>query len=270
MVIGLSATQWYFYLKGSIPFPSVMSHFSFHIYEFFWRIFYILLPSFLSFLMLGAYFKEVSFYFICIKADLSFIILSHPFEGFLSFLSFSSFLSIFLIFLPLLILHLYIYFRPIRLIYRTKRGELLGMTFMAFLPIISFYLALILLPSAIKILISPLFGKNTMNSLFIFWVPQIKGIINLLILLSFFIFIYLLIPIILISLQILFGNPHSQFFYKEMGKWRPMTIIIIMTGISIITPPDLITLLITGLPLILLLELTFFISLIVFKYFSFN
>lgn len=245
-----------------------MSHLSFHLSELLWRLFYILIASFISFFLFGNYFKEVIYYLICLKADISYIIITNPLDGVFSFLSLTSFLSIFGIFIPQLILHLYLYIRP-SLIFRntkSKGEEWIWIIFLTLIPIFSFYIALIILPYAIKILLSPIFGNKDFNIFFIYWVPQIKGIISLLITLSISTFIYILIPIILIYYQIKIGNPRGKSLYISIVKWRPLTILITFLGLAIVTPPDLITLLITAIPFILLLEISFLLTLIVLKY----
>lgn len=245
-----------------------MSNITFHLSELFWRIFYPLLFSFFSFFLFGFYFKEIIYFIVCNKAQISFLILTNPLEGIYSYLSLATFLAIILIGLPILIINLYLYIRP-SLIFNSSSSyfnEFLVIFLFISLPLISVLLSLKILPYAINILISPIFGNKEFNIMFIYWVPQISSIISLFITLTISSLIYILIPIFIIFIQIKLGNPRKKAIWKAIIKYRQITIWIILTFIAIITPPDLITLIITGIPIILILEISFYMTLIVLKY----
>lgn len=266
MVIGLSATQWYLYLKGSIPFPSVMSHFSFHLYELIWRIiWYPLLFSSISLIILGTNFKVVLFYLLS-NANIPFLLLTNPLDGIWSYLSLIVVTTMGLIFFPLLIVQFYFYIRPALVFLNSSyTWEIILLSLLLFFPLFSWKISWIILPKVIEILISPIFGNKDLN-LFIYWTPQLNSIISLYYYITIFTWIVLLTPIIIITVQIKRGNPIGKPIFNSIGDFRPWVLFFILFVLAIITPPDLLTLLIISIPLIIIFEISIFCTRLVLSY----
>ncbi len=229
------------------------------------RLIYVIISMLLSFLIYTNYFSTI-FYMWLSQTGVPYIIITNPMEGVSSFLYLGIFWIIITNGLPFCIIQIYLYIRP-GMITSLSPLDLVYMGIIAsIIPIIIIKLStVILLPKTIKFLLSPYFAFEHSN--FAYLAPSISSILNIYFFLVLFTIIGILIPLIAILIQIKKGNAEKRVLLGRIAeKYRPISILVISTTISIVTPPDLITLLVLTVPLIIYLELTYLITIIIYNY----
>ena len=236
-----------------------MSHLSFHFYEFLYRLFYPLISLIFTFFLCTSYHLELLLTILSsTNSESSLFIISNPLDSLYTYFYLSLFISSFYIGLPLLLIQLYLFIRP-SLFFNNRPFIDLSVLFSSLLLfLLTNTISLKILQLFISLLQEPI--KNIGQSSLLLWLPNIKNIVELYTFITLILFVYLISPLFLIYLQHKYG-----LLGKFLQKRQYMYYIVILV-ISIITPPDIITLLVMSVPFIVLIEGSYFMSLVLTAY----
>ena len=238
---------------------------NYHIKELKYRVFYVILSMF-STSIIAYHYKEAIIYFLAqplliscsSKNDINFVYTNMT-EAFITYIKVSIYTGIFVC-IPLIILNIYRYILPGLL--RKEKEKLI---YVLKLWILAFILGQIWY----YVYLSPLLFKFFIGFMYDEYIN-----LNLIVKLDEFLNF---ISIIFISNSICFSIPAilliSETYQKYsiyLASYRHYFIFIILIFSGIITPPDVISQITFGLPLIVLLEITYLLSRVLNNYLSFK
>lgn len=241
-----------------------MLYLTFHLLELYWRVFHLFLSLIAGFLLFNSYFLEMLL-FILDSSHIPSLLITSPIDSLQSYLFLSLASSLYFICLPLLCFHSFMFLRP----------SFPADSWVKFTPLLfglMFYLAFRLtfqlLPFILFILLSPY--QNLEISNIIYWVPSLQGILSFFFFLLSFSLFCLFSPLFIVWFVY---NLCKDVFTRQLKfisllRSRLYLLFALLVLISFLTPPDLISLLLFSLPILLILESSSFVIILLFVYYN--